>query len=188
MGSSPAVDPLAFTGPVAGSVSEASPTGASPGEPLHPPRPAPRLRHPPGPPRLSRHTLTQVLDHADYRVTSSYDRFSYDDELREWMVGGGRRWRGWWGSSSVISRLTVSNPIVGSTPKPFSVNSTKAFLSVLRQLLGADLGPIGVRWACNLVKRCSGVGGVKRGGEEAAWGPPRSQHLKGALPPTRRRW
>jgi len=32
-----------------------------------------------------RHILTQVLDHADHSVTSIYDRYSYDDELREWM-------------------------------------------------------------------------------------------------------
>ncbi len=31
-----------------------------------------------------RHILTRVLDHADHSVTSIYDRYSYDDELREW--------------------------------------------------------------------------------------------------------
>jgi len=37
-----------------------------------------------------RHLLTQVLDHADKSVTSIYDRYSYDEELREWMGTWGR--------------------------------------------------------------------------------------------------
>ncbi len=54
-----------------------------------------------------RHLLTQVLDHADGSVTSIYDRYSYDEELREWM--------GRWGRE--VERVTTTENEPPSRPK-----------------------------------------------------------------------
>ena len=37
-----------------------------------------------------RHLITLILDHADASVTAIYDRYSYDDELQEWMERWGQ--------------------------------------------------------------------------------------------------
>ena len=54
-----------------------------------------------------RHLLIQVLDHSDGSVTSIYDRYSYDEELREWM--------GRWGRE--VERVTTTENEAPSRPK-----------------------------------------------------------------------